>query len=272
MKAVSPGAIAALILGCATPTPPYSGPAHTRASIAGLSTAALAAQLLEPAEAATVEGHWIGEPAYGGDPLDGVHFDGRPRPLGEDICGRDSIYAVMRRVDPRDRRVDPPVRPDHVVRWTRIALVHDCETLPNRRFAWVGFRHAGDGPRLDTEGGIAILRRLAFARAAAAGTGPLPFRLRCNPNDSLDRFECPADVRALLAALPLHQAISIDRGPFAQNTLCGPPQGAGDSVEILLPAEFERSRHLWEVRLNEMGTDRAEIVLSWAPARSVMRC
>ena len=270
-----PVAIVALMLGCATPAPlpaSYSGPTYTRASIAGLTTAALAARLLDPAEAATVEGHWLNEPAYGGDPLSGVHFDGRPRPLAEDICGRDAIFAVMRPVDPRDRSLDPPVRPDHVVRWTRIALVHDCEALPNRRFAWVGFRHATEGPRLDTEGGIAILRWLAFARAAAAGTEPLPFRLRCNPDDSHERFECPTDVRAVLAGLPLHQAISIDRGPFAQNTLCGPPQGAGDSVEILLPAEFERSRHLWEVRLNDMGTDRAEVVLSWAPGRGVVRC
>ena len=270
-----------LLSACAAvgPVPrpaPYSGLTYTRASIATQSTAALAAQLFGPAEAPTVERHWISEPAYGGDPLDGGHFQTRPRPLGEDMCGRDNLYAVMTKADPRDRSGDPPVRPDHVLRSTAIALAPDCAMLPGRRFARIGFRHVGlpgAGPRLGLADGIAILRWLAFARAAAGGSGPLPFRLRCATSGerlSHPSGLCPNDVRALLASLPIHQAITIDRAPFITNTLCGPPDPeTGDSIEI---ATDDRANYVWEIRLRAMGTDQAEIILTQQTPRDRTRC
>ena len=281
MRAASAPTLAVLLSACMTGSPPapaqpHAGPTYTRASIASMPTAELAAQLLDPVEAATIERHWISEPAFGGDPLDGAHFQARPRPLAEDICGRDNVYAVMVKADPRDRSVDPPVRPDHVLRWTYIALAHDCETLPGRRFARIGFRHVdlpGAGPRLTVADGMAILRWLAFARAAAAGAGPLPFRLRCDTSG--ERFShpsgfCPADARALLATLPIHRAITVDRAPFSTNTLCGPPTPAtGDSIEI---AADDRSAYVWEVRLHGMGTDQAEIILTQQTPRDRTRC
>jgi hypothetical protein len=273
---------ALLVSACATSSPPappvqpYAGPTYTRASIASMSTAVLAAQLLDPAEAATVERHWIGEPSYGGDPLDGIHFEVRPRPLAQDICGRDNVYAVTTKVDPRERSLDARVRPEQVLRWTYITLAHDCEALPGRRFARIGFRHVdlpAAGPRLTVEDGTAILRWLAFARAAAAGTGPMPFRLRCDPvgaaHSDVSGF-CPADIRALLAGLPIHQAITIDRAPFATNTLCGPPDAeTGDSIEV---TNGDPHGYIWEVRLRDMGSDQAEITLTQQSPRDTMRC
>lgn len=281
MRAVPGASLVLLLAACATgappaPAQPYAGPTYTRASIAAIPTAVLAAQLLDPAEAATIERHWIGEPAYGGDPLDGVHFQTRPRPLAEDICGRDNVYATMVPADPRIRAADRPVRPYQVVRWTYISPARNCEALPGRRFARIGFRHVDlprAAPRLTVADGIAILRWLAFARAAAAGTGPMPFRLRCDTSGSRLSYPsgfCPADARALLAGLPVHQAIAIDRSPFAANTLCGAPDTEpGDAIEI---ATGDPHGCVWEVRLQAMGTAQAEIILTQQYPRDNMRC
>jgi hypothetical protein len=280
MRAAIASSLAGLLAACAPAgppsAPPFAGPTYTRASIAAVPTSALAAQLLAPAEAAMVEGHWISEPAYGGDPLDGARFQTRPRPLAEDICGRDEVYVVMVKTDHRDRSADPPVRPERLIRWTNLALSRNCAALPGLRFARIGYRHVdrpGAGPRLAVADGIAILRWLAFARAAAAGVGPLPFRLRCDtsgaPHSRPSGF-CPADIRALLAGLPAHQAITIDRAPFRTNTLCGPPDPeTGDSIEI---ASGDPRNYVWEVRLRGMGTDQAEITLTQQFPRDQMRC
>lgn len=201
------------------------GPTYTRASVAPLSTAELAARLLDPADAATVERHWIGEAFVPSDYLQDIHFVARERPLGPDICGRDTLHVNLTLADPADwrGRIDPPVRPGPVRRETRIALAPGCADLPARRFASVGRRHAGAGTPLNHEDGIRILRALAAARAAAAGPGPLPFRLRCGVDgEYAPSHPCPADLRALLAGLPLHRVLSIDRPPFVARMLCGP--------------------------------------------------
>ncbi|MEA3013086.1 MAG: hypothetical protein QOD42_1631 [Sphingomonadales bacterium] len=251
------------------------GPTYTRASVAPLSTAELAALLLDPADAATVERHWIGEAFTPSDYLQDIHFVARARPLGPDICGRDTLHVSLTLADPADwrGRIDPAVRAGPAVRETRIALAPGCADLPGRRFASIGRRHAGTGARLNHEDGIRILRALAAARAAAARPGPLPFRLRCGVDGEWGARECPADLRALLAGLPLHRVLSIDRPPFVARALCGPiPPMTGDSVEIDAEGEAVADGSVWEVRLRDWGAGRASITFNRAPRWDNVAC
>jgi hypothetical protein len=276
-------ALAAMLGACATRAPapvaparpPYQGPTHTRASVANLSTAELAALFLDPADAARAERHSIGGALNASHPLRYIDFVARDRPLAPDICGRDFLYVNLILANPSDSgRTDPPVRPEAVQRRTGIALAPGCEDLPGRRFASVGRRHAGAGPRLTREDGIRILRALAAARAAAAGPGPLPFRLRCGVDGEYSpHHPCPADLRALLAGLPLHRTLSIDRPPFIARMLCGPmPPATGDSVEIDAELEGGNDGYVWEVRLRDLGTDRADITFNRAPRWDNVAC
>jgi hypothetical protein len=260
--------------GCATGRPePYSGPTYTRASVDNRSTAELAAMFLAPADAATVENHSLLEVFGPGSILSGIHFYARPRPLRPDICGREILFADFAPLawSGKDRTAGyRPVRLASVRRHFRIALAPGCEALPGRRFAGIGFRRLPRDPPFTLDDGIAVLRRLAGAQAAARGGGPLPFRLSCTTESSQRGRQCPAETRALLAGLPLHAAISLDRAPFATNTLCGPPlPETGDSVEI---DPGDAGGEVWEVRLSEMDGRAAAIALSLQPARDVMRC
>lgn len=269
-----------LVAAAPAPAPRDPRPTYTRASVAPLSTAELAALFLNPADAATIEGHWIGEALVPSDYLQDIHFIARPRPLGPDICGRDTLHVTLRLADPADYRgrTDPPVRAEPAVRETRIALAPGCADLPGRRFATVGRRHAGTGPRLNHEDGIRILRALAAARAAAAGPGPLPFRLRCGVDGEYPRSHpCPANLRALLAGLPLHLVLSIDRPPFMARMLCGPMAPmTGDSVEIDAEGEGEgeglNDGSIWEIRLRDWGTGRADLTFNRAPRWNSFAC
>jgi hypothetical protein len=266
----------AAMLAAAAPAPRDPRPTYTRASVAPLSTAELAARFLDPADAATIEGHWIGEALVPSDYLQDIHFIARPRPLGADICGRDTLHVNLRLVNPADYRgrTDPPVRAEPAIRETRIALAPGCAELPGRRFATIGRRHAGDGPRLSDADGIRILRALAGARAAAAGSGPLPFRLRCGVDGEYPvSHPCPSDLRALLAGLPLHRILSIDRPPFMERMLCGPiPPMTGDSVEIEAEVAGLNDGSIWEVRLRDWGTGRADITFNRAPRWNNVAC
>ena len=111
-----------------------------------------------------------------------------------------------------------------------------------------------------------MLRTLAAAQTAAAGTGELPFRLSCD-NRSRRGFECPADLRPVLAALPLHQAFTIERNPFPNNcdTSAREP---GDAVEIGDPDKGE----IWDVRLRAMATAEASILLIRQFSRTHVQC
>jgi hypothetical protein len=228
-------ALAAMLVAARDP-----GPTYTRASVAPLSTAELAALFLDPADAATIEGHWIGEALTPSDYLEDIHFIARPRPLGLDICGRDTLHVNLRLADPADcrGRIDPPVRAEPAVRETRIALA------------------------------------LAAARAATAGSGPLPFRLRCGiDGEHPVSHPCPSDLRGLLAGLPLHRILSIDRPPFMERMLCGPmPPMTGDSVEIDAEVEGLNDGSIWEVRLRDWGTGGADITFNRAPRWNSFAC
>lgn len=249
------------------------GPAYTRAGVDGRTTAELAALFLPPADRADVERHTLLEVFGPGSILSGIHFYVRPRPLDSEICRRDIIYANFDPVDWTGKARtagDKPVRLGSVSRHSDIALAPGCEQRPGRRFANVGFRRLPSSPPFTNDDGIAVLRRLAGAQAAARGREALPFRLSCAILQRHLAMTCPSDPRTLLAGLPLHGAISIDRAPFRPNTLCGHPQAeTGDSVEID-PGDSEGG--VWEVRLRDMGTDHAAITMSWQLARHRVRC
>jgi hypothetical protein len=271
-------AMVALLAACATPPPAYRGPTYTRATLAGRSTAELAATFLPGVVPADIESHEIGDPIWSGGSLVHILFRGRPHLLADDICGRDTYIVAFYPLAPdteATRSRDMPARPDRPYHRIRIAVAANCALPPGERyFALVGTRFAGQGIPLTLEEGITILRQLVAARAAAAGSGPLPFRLRCSTEgDGLNRasYFCPPDVRALLAGLGVERAITIDRAPFATQILCGAARPeTGDSIEVTDAGDHPQ--WVWEVRLHDMGTDRAEIVLTQQEARHVMRC
>lgn len=271
-------ALALLPAACVGPRAVDTRPTYTRASLANRTTAELAATFLPGVAIADIEAHAIREPVWPGGSLTSLGFAGRPRLRGADICEREmynvSFYPVVQENEVT-RTQDMPSRAEPAWHGTRIATASNC-ALPRgqRYFALVGGRHVGQGPGLTTEEGIAILRQLIAARAAAAGTAPLPFRVRCSTTgDGLNRasYFCPPDARALLAGLAVERAITIDRAPFMPQALCGSPRPeTGDSIEVT--DEGENPQWVWEVRLHDMGTDRAEIVLTQQRPRHGMAC
>ncbi len=271
-------ALLALLAACATPPPAYRGPTYTRAALAGRSTAELSATFLPGVSPAGIESHEIGDPIWSGGSLVHLLFRGRPHLLADDICGRDIYIVAFYPLAPdteATRSRDMPSRPNQPYRSTRIAVAANCALPPGQRyFASVGRRYAGQGAPLTLEQGMDILRRLVAARAAAAGSASLPFRLRCSTEgDGLNEpsYSCPPDARALLAGLAVQRAITIDRAPFRPQTLCGAPRPeTGDSIEVTDAGE--NPRWVWEVRLHDMDTDHAEIVLTQQQARTAMRC
>jgi hypothetical protein len=219
----------------------------TRAEVANLSTDELARRLLPPEVAATIVGHYVLPPYSPGEALRWIRFDPAPSLLGADICKRVShsvAFSPSREGDPMARRPDAP----SFVAWTvdvpMIALASDCETLEGRHFASVY-------SNLPIETAVGALRSAEAARAAAAGPGPLPFRLVCwGGHDE----KCGSDPRATLASLPLDQAFAVDRSRGLEKSM---------SVRIGDPEGVERDDPFWTIILKDMGTKEAEIVLLW---------
>lgn len=244
-------------------------PGFTRSGVEGASTAELARRLLGAGAAERAERHSIGPMYIDPSPLEAIAFYFRPTPLAEDICGRSVAVVHFSAIDfgsKAGRQRDAPVRVESIGRGVDIAY-GGCAPLPDRRFALV--------LELDTEAAMQVLRALAGARAAAAGTDPLPFGLSCSTADSSDRFACPADMRPVLAALPLHRALTVERRPFPHRPGRPCVREEGDSVEVEDPERRPpMSAGIWEVRLKDMGTERAQIVMSWQnPRRGVShRC
>jgi hypothetical protein len=260
-------ALALLLGGCATrPASVENRPLYTKAGLSVLSTEQLAAQFLPPAEAATVEKHWIEDAVYlARDRSWDIRFRARPRPIGPDICERagSSITFFPTKRSAGDERPEMPARADKVYRYSDYALAPGCRDLPGLRFARV--LGVGDNAIPDEEG-ITILRNLAAAQAAAAGPAALPFRLSCVAY-SLESHPCGVDLRAVLAGLPLHHAFTVERHPFPNN--CDrSSRDEGDAVEIGQPDD----REVWDVRLRRFGTDQAEVVLIRQFSRTHVQC
>lgn len=80
------------------------------------------------------------------------------------------------------------------------------------------------------------------------------------------------NLRALLAGLPLHRILSIDRPPFVARMLRGPmPPQTGDSVEIG-EEEGGSDSTVWEVRPRDWGTGRADLTFNRAPRWDNVAC
>jgi hypothetical protein len=261
-------ALALLVAGCATrqPAPAQNRPLYNKAELAALPTAEVAAKFLPPAEAARVEKHWIDEVVYlARDRLWDIHLRSRPRPIGADICERTdwtiTFYPAKRAAG--DERPEMPAWAGDFHRRSDHALAPGCRDLPGLSFA----RDMGVGDdRLTDEQSIAILRALASAQAAAAGSSPLTFRLSC-VNYSFEKDACAGDLRAILAGLPLHRAFSVERHPHPHNC-SGLARDEGDAVEIGDPED----RSVWDVRLRHLGTDKAEVSLIRQFSRTHVLC
>lgn len=258
-----------LFAGCATSdSHREAAPLFTRTALTSWTTSDLARHFLEPADAATVESHRIQEDTYlvTRDKSWEIWFDAPDRAVGPDICLRTTFrvdFFPIKRTAGNAGMDEIPARAQPPIRLSAFALAPACADLPGRRFAVV--LRSSQNAISDSEA-IAILRTLAAARAAAAGTGPLPFRLSCD-NRSRRNFECPADLRSVLAALPLHQAFTIERNPFPNNCDTSARE-QGDAVEIGGPHDND----IWDARLRDMGTAQAEVILIRQFPRTRVKC
>jgi hypothetical protein len=243
-----------LAAACASRPPAETRPLYTKVGLASVSTAELAARFLPPADAATIERHWIEEAEYlARDRSWTIRFRARLNPVGEDICER-VTYALTLFPTKRakgDERKEMPAWADKPYRFSAFALDPGCADIPGRRFAIDA--GAGDN-RLEDSESMKILRSLAFVRAAAAAPEPLPFRLSCTNWASHYGFECPTDLRGALASLSLHRAMTVERDPFPNNCDTSERDPA-DAVEIGGPDD----QLVWDVRLRRLGTDQAEV-------------
>ena len=245
-------ALSLLLTACAAPRQAYTGPTYTKAALEALPTAELAAMLLPPADAARIERHRMTGPDNATSPYWTILFEARPRPVGNDICARDRfsvpLVTLARPRNVAEQQVAAR-RIERVYPHVDLMLAPHCRGADDRRYARLQWQVTEDQA-------VVILRWLAYARAAAASSGALPFRLTCL-NYSHRGFECPADLRAALAAVPLDRAATIDRQPFPHN--CDHSiRDEGDAIEIADP-RFEDDG--WDIRLRHMGTDRAEVVM-----------
>ncbi len=257
-------AISLVLTACATSSPPvYSGRSYTRAELGGRSTAELATVFLDPAETLGIERHELLDVPLTTHTLSSIRFYARPRPLAPDICGRDVLSIDLQPVDGTGENrgsTESSVRAGEMRRVTYISLAPGCAPLPERRFALPLYP-------LTTAEGMAILRALAAVARTAAASEPLPFRLSCVNLGRERDFECPRDLRAALAALPLHQALTIERNPFPWN--CDhSSRDEGDAVEIGEPGKG----HVWDVRLRHLGSERAEVVMIRQFSRTNVEC
>ena len=211
-----------LLAACASAqTPPLS-----LGSVQAMPPRALAERLIGRAAARSIVEAEMDPPIVQGGLPSSVRLIERGRPHGNDLCVQ-RVHHVT------------PVAEGQVVtaggRVTqRIALAPRCRTVAAQRFASVN-------PGVGLDLAAALLRNVASARTAAAGTGALPFRLTCR--DELQQGACRGDGRAALAALPLHQAFLIS---------------APAQIAVGAP-----SRPLWDVAFLAPGTPHAELLMTW---------
>jgi hypothetical protein len=222
---------------------------YTRAALADLGTAELAQRLLGPEAAAAALSHIVEPPSRPGQHLTVIRFALSPRPIGDDICGKDQASVNFAPIGKR-RAPKPPDAPVRIVErglWTRIALAPGCRTATGQHFAMpiVG---------MPLEKSIEVLRSLNAARAAAAAPGTLPYRLSCLDSRSRKGDMCGTDPRATLASLPLGQAFHVNRSRNVEGAF---------SVMIGDPAGYEEDVPFWEIQLIAIGTEQAEIRMYW---------
>jgi hypothetical protein len=163
------GALATVAALAAAQATAQQGLGYSLESITRASTARLARELLTPDEAVDVESHRVHD---GGIMpwLTGVSFYYRPRPVTGDICGRPyhhiGFYPIATTPDQLPRQIFAQRGPDTT--GTLLALAPECRLAAGQNFAHVS-------PVIGQEAATNALRAIAAARAAARGTGELPF-------------------------------------------------------------------------------------------------
>jgi hypothetical protein len=242
-------AMAALALAASAGEARRPPATYSRADLAGLTTAELAQRLLGPDVTAVALSHVVEPPSRPGEPLTIISFVLSPRPIGDDICGKDQASVYFAPIGKR-RAPRPPDAPTRIFergQSTRIALAPFCRMAPGQLFA----RPITGMP---LEKSVDLLRSLNAARAAAAAPGPLPFRLSCSDSRSRKGDMCGGDPRSALASLPLTQAFRIERSEDIEGAF---------QVRIGDPASDDEDLPFWKIDLIATGTDLAEIRMVW---------
>jgi hypothetical protein len=261
LRAAVAFASAALSAGCASapdaaqergarPASDLIAPAPlTRAQAERMDTAALAQALLGKKAAAGFVGHGLNDSIFPGGPLPSVHLFPRPRPVGLDLCRRDSLAVRLVPVEgdgAGTSRRDAPVKKESVGEKPQIALAPGCALPEGGRFAWV--QSAG------WEQAAAALRHLAALQRKARGTGRPGATLRCT--DAWNGERCVGGPEAALARLPLHRVSIVQvKGE------------AGKSVWEFAVTPQDPGQPFWDVELEDKAGGMPELRMHWgAPA------
>lgn len=209
-----------------------TGEIITESQLGWASTQELATKLLPSSVAGAVTSHQIGENT-GGLPPRMILFHGDLAPIEADACRRTGYTVMLKPAG--DRNITGAT----VSSSLELALAPGCHGEP-------GWRMMRTNPAQATQS-LEVLRWFADLKARAANGGDLAVNLTCT---GFQPDACAAGDRAVLAALPLHQATSI--------SLHG-----GDWYLELNPGR--RDQLHWRIRIHRPADGEPSIRMDWTP-------
>lgn len=209
---------------------PWDDPAPT-GRWAG-STAKLASELLMPEMANDAVSHRVERGIFQGGPPSSVRFEGRTAQTSDGFCSRKTYYvSIMQKSGNSEGEPQKPVVGNKV----RLGNCHGV------------FAHLNLGAKL--EDGKRVLRWLEWSQTIASGHGPLPFKLSCRSETTVDR--CAIGARLVLATLPL-QKTSLITDAWQR-----PPHNWDVGVVETSPGQL-----LWDVKI-DATPGKSTIDLNW---------
>lgn len=195
-------------------------------------TRELASELLTSEMATDAVSHVVARGIVQGGPPSSVRFEGRARPTSDGFCSRKSYYvSILQKSDSAEVEPQKPVV-GHKIR------LGDCDGI---------FAHLNPGATV--EDGKRVLRWLNWTQTVARDHGPMPFKLTCRSETSVDR--CAIGARLILATLPLENASVIT------DAWQRPPHNWDVGVVETFPGQS-----FWDVRI-DATPGHASIDLAW---------
>lgn len=204
----------------------------TERQLRSASTQELAARLLPASVAAAVTSHQIGENTDGLPPRM-ILFHGDMAPIGADACRRTGYTVVLKLAGDRN------ITGDTVASSLELALAPGCHGEP-------GWRMMRTNP-VQAVQSLEVLRWFADLKARAANGDDLAVNMTCT---GFQPDPCAAGDRAVLAALPLHEASSISTH--------------GEDWYLELNPGRRDQLH-WRVRIHRPADGDPSIRMDWTP-------
>ncbi|GAA0624735.1 hypothetical protein GCM10009422_21400 [Brevundimonas kwangchunensis] len=209
-----------------------TGETVTESQLRSASTQELAARLLPVSVAGAVTSHQIGENTDGLPPRM-VVFHGDATPVEADACRRTGYTVTLKPAGDRN------LTGETVSSSLELALAPGCHGEP-------GWRMMRTNPAQAARS-LELLRWFANLKMRAAGGEDLAVSLACT---GFQPDPCAAGDRAVLAALPLHQASSIS-------------MHGGNWYLELNPGR--RDQLHWRIRIHRPAEGDPSIRMDWTP-------